>query len=268
MAVMNGMTLGQYIPAESPLHSLDPRCKILLAVMAMVAIFMHTGFAALVLWGALLTILVRLSRIPVRAVLRSARPVLVLVLFTSILHLFWTPGNVVAQLWIIKITDAGVVMALRLAFRLLFLVLYAGMLTLTTSPSELSDGLESIMKPFARVGLPAHEIAMMITIALRFIPTLFEETDRIIKTQISRGADFDSGSLLKRAKAYIPVLIPLFVLLFQRADTLAAAMESRCYRGGQGRMRMYPLRWERKDSYAVALFVLVIALLQVMERFI
>lgn len=268
MAVMNGMTLGQYIPADSPLHSLDPRCKILLAVMAMIAIFMYSEFAALVAWGVLLVLLLRLSRIPARAVLRSARPVLVLVLFTSILHLFWTPGNIIAQLGMFKITDAGLVMAVRLAFRLLFLVLYAGMLTLTTSPSELSDGLESIMKPFARFGLPAHEIAMMITIALRFIPTLFEETDRIIKTQISRGADFDSGSLLKRAKAYIPVLIPLFVLLFQRADTLASAMESRCYRGGQGRMRMYPLQWQKRDSFAAALFILIIALMQILGRLI
>lgn len=267
MAVMNGMALGQYIPAASPLHSLDPRCKILLAVMCMIAIFMYTSFAALAVWGALLAVMVALSRIPARAVLRSARPVLMLVAITSALHIFWTPGDEIARLGMLKITDAGLVMASRMAMRLLFLVMYAGMLTLTTSPSELSDGLESIMKPFARIGLPAHEIAMMITIALRFIPTLFEETDRILKTQISRGADFESGGLLKRAKAYIPVLIPLFVLLFQRADTLAAAMESRCYRGGKGRVRMYPLRWHRRDSAAVAIFILVLATLRLVERY-
>lgn len=267
MAIMSGMTLGQYIPADSPLHALDPRCKILLAVMCMMAIFIHTSFAALAVWGVLLIAVTALSRVPARAVLRSARPVLVLVVLTSVLHIFWTPGQEIARLGILKITDAGLVMALRMALRLFFLVLYAGMLTLTTSPSELSDGLESIMKPFARIGLPAHEIAMMITIALRFIPTLFEETDRILKTQISRGADFDSGGLLKRAKAYIPVLIPLFVLLFQRADTLAAAMESRCYRGGKGRVRMYPLRWGGRDSAAVAIFVLLLAALRLIERF-
>lgn len=265
MAVMNGLTLGQYIPAKSPLHSLDPRCKILLAVIAMISIFIFTSFAALVLWGILLAVLVMLSRIPARAVLRSARPILALVIFTSVLHIFWTPGEVIARFWVFKITDAGLTMALRMALRLFFLVLYAGMLTLTTSPSELSDGLESIMRPFSRIGLPAHEIAMMITIALRFIPTLFEETDRILKTQISRGADFDSGGLLKRAKAYIPVLIPLFVLLFQRADTLALAMESRCYHGGQGRVRMYPLCWQRRDSIAVVIFIFILATLQLVE---
>lgn len=265
---MNGLTLGQYIPADSCLHSLDPRCKILLTVMTMAAIFMYTDFTALALWGVLLVLIIYLSRVPPLAVLRSARPILILVLFTSVLHLFWTPGEVIIRVGFLKVTSAGVIMALRMALRLFFLVLFAGMLTLTTSPSELSDGLESIMSPFARVGLPAHEIAMMITIALRFIPTLFEETDRILKAQVSRGADFDSGGLIKRAKAYIPVLIPLFVLLFQRADTLAAAMESRCYRGGKGRTRMYPLRWQARDSAAVVMFALVMAVFNITERLI
>lgn len=268
MAIMNGMTPGQYIPADSPLHRLDPRCKILLTVLAMIAIFMYTSFVAFAVWGVLLTVLIRLSKVPVGAVLRSARPILVLIIFTSALHLFWTPGDVVARIAFLNITAQGIIKALRMSLRLFSLVLYAGMLTLTTSPSELSDGLESIMSPFAKLGLPAHEIAMMITIALRFIPTLFEETDRILKAQMSRGADFSSGGLIRRAKAYIPVLIPLFVLLFQRADILAAAMESRCYRGGSGRVRMYPLRWRTKDSFSVILFVLFVALLTLTERFV
>lgn len=266
MAFMNGISPGQYIPAGSCLHKLDPRCKILLTVMLMAAIFIYANFAALAVWGVLLLILISLSKIPARLVLRSARPILILIIFTSVLHLFWTPGEVILRAGFIKITDAGVFTALRISLRLFFLILYAGMLTLTTSPSELSDGLESIMSPFARVGLPAHEIAMMITIALRFIPTLFEETDRILKAQTSRGADFESGGLLKRAKAYIPVLIPLFVLLFQRADTLAAAMESRCYRGGRGRVRMYPLRWQRRDWVPLAVFAFVVIILNIVSR--
>lgn len=267
MALMNGITPGQYVPANSFLHSLDPRCKILLTVMAMIAIFMRTSFPALAVWGLLLAFLVGLSKVPARAVLRSARPILILIIFTSVLHIFWTPGDVIARFGFLSITRQGIFMALRISLRLFFLVLYAGMLTLTTSPAELSDGLESIMSPLASLGLPAHEIAMMITIALRFIPTLFDETDRILKAQTSRGADFDSGGLIRRAKAYIPVLIPLFVILFQRADTLALAMEARCYRGGKGRVRMYPLRWKTQDTTSVLLFLLIIAALGLMERF-
>lgn len=267
MALINGITPGQYVPAQSRLHSLDPRCKLLLTVMAMAAIFIYADPVSMVVWGVLLALLIHLSKIPALAVLRSVRPILLLILFTSVLHLFWTPGDVVLRVGVLKITEQGVAMALRMALRISFLVLYSSLLTLTTSPTELSDGLERAMAPFAKIGLPAHEIAMMITIALRFIPTLFEETDRILKAQTSRGADFESGWLIKRAKAYVPVLIPLFVLLFMRADTLASAMESRCYRGGKGRQRMYPLRWERADSVALALFALIIGALALAVRF-
>lgn len=263
---LNTISPGQYIAGDSLLHALDPRCKILLAVMTMTAIFIYTSFPALVVWGIALVCLVGISKIPPRAVLRSIRPILVLIIFTSVLHVFWTPGNVIVRFAFLRITTQGVLMALRMSLRLFSLVLYAGMLTLTTSPSELSDGLESIMSPFARVGLPAHEIAMMITIALRFIPTLFDETDRILKAQASRGADFGSGGLMKRARAYLPVMIPLFALLFQRADTLASAMESRCYRGGKGRVRMYPLQWSAKDSAAIAIFIFLLALLSLIGR--
>lgn len=263
---LNIIAPGQYVAGNSFLHALDPRCKILLAVIAMAAIFIYNSFPALVVWGVMLVFLIRLSKVPLRVVLRSVRPILALIIFTSALHLFWTPGNVIMRVAFLRVTSEGVLTAARVSLRLFFLVLYAGMLTLTTSPSELSDGLESIMLPFGKVGLPAHEIAMMITIALRFIPTLFEETDRILKAQASRGADFDSGGLMKRARAYIPVLIPLFILLFQRADTLAIAMESRCYRGGKGRVRMYPLRWGAKDTVSVASVILLLVLLSLVER--
>ncbi len=267
MPLMKGMVLGQYIPADSLLHRLDPRCKIFLAIAAMAAIFMCEGFFSLIAWCALLPFVVFLSKVPLSAVLRSAKPVLVLIIFTSFLHLFWTQGtNVIFRLGPFTATMEGLIMALRIGLRLYLLVLYAGLLTLTTSPSELSDGLEAIMKPFQRIGFPAHEIAMMMTIALRFIPTLFEETERILNAQVSRGASFDTGGLVARAKAYMPVLIPLFVLVFKRADTLASAMESRCYRGGKGRVRMYPLKWGCIENTVLIIFMLFITIAFTLDK--
>ena len=253
--MMNGIALGQYIPAKSFVHGLDPRCKVLITIVSMVAIFMSDGLYSMTLWALLLPIIVHLSKIPFSAILRSAKPVLFLILFTSLLHIFWTSGDIVFTLGPIGIAVQGIMTAIKLSLRLLFLVMYASILTLTTSPSELSDGLELMLSPFKKIGFPAHETAMMMTIALRFIPTLFEETDRIMKSQASRGADFDTGGLVKRAKSYIPILIPMFVLIFQRADTLASAMESRCYRGGIGRVRMYPLKWRYKDSAVLSIFI-------------
>lgn len=266
MSFISRITLGQYIPADSFLHALDPRCKIFMTLLAMTGIFASGTLPALVLWGLMLPAAIYMSKVPVGAVLRSAKPVLILIIFTSLLHLFWTPGAEIFRLAFLSVTEEGCVMALRMGLRLLYLVLYAGLLTLTTSPSELSDGLEAIMGPFRRFGLPSHEIAMMMTIALRFIPTLFEETERIIKSQMSRGADFESGGLVKRARAYIPVLIPLFVLVFQRAETLASAMESRCYRGGKGRVRMYPLKWGCAENTAVIIFVIFIVTVIIIDR--
>ena len=255
MSMMNGIALGQYIPARSFVHGLDPRCKVLITIISMAAIFMTDGLYSMVLWTLLLPLIVCLSKIPFSAILRSAKPVLFLIIFTSLLHIFWTPGDIIFTFGSLTVTAQGMVMAVKLSLRLLFLVMYASILTLTTSPSELSDGLELMLSPFKKIGFPAHETAMMMTIALRFIPTLFEETDRIMKSQASRGADFDTGGLIKRARSYIPILIPMFVLIFQRADTLASAMESRCYRGGRGRVRMYPLKWRYKDSIALGLFM-------------
>ena len=252
MAAFDKIALGQYIPAKSPIHALDPRAKIILVISAMAAVFMTHTLTAFILWGALLLLIARLSRIPPRVVAASARPVLILIIFTSLLHLFLTPGDEIARFGRLAITKEGVFLALTMSMRLACLVMYASLLTFTTSPSQISDGLEGLLSPLKRVGVPAHEIAMMITIALRFIPTLFEETGRIIKAQKSRGAEFDEGSLMKRAKAYIPVLIPLFVIIFKRAESLAVAMEARGYCGGAGRTRMKPLRWRPSASDALA----------------
>lgn len=266
--MMNSITLGQYIPADSAVHRLDPRCKLLLTVAAMVAIFMSDSLPSIFLWGLFLPYVAHNSKIPFTAILRSAKPVLFLIVFTSLMHLFLTPGDPVVTALGMTITAQGIFLAFKLSMRLLYLVMYASILSLTTSPSELSDGLELLMSPLKRIGFPAHETAMMMTIALRFIPTLFEETERIMKSQASRGADFESGGLIKRAKSYIPILIPMFVLIFQRADTLASAMEARCYRGGRGRVRMYPLTWKKADSAASLLFLSFIIFAVCADRFI
>lgn len=258
--MLDGIALGQYIPADSAIHRLDPRCKLLLTVIVMAGVFMADGILIFLIWGALLFLITKKAKIPISSVLRSIKPVLVLIIFTSVIHIFFTQGRAILNLGPIAVTYEGIIMAARMSMRLIYLVMYASILTLTTSPSELSDGIESIMKPFQKIGLPAHETAMMMTIALRFIPTLFEETDRIMKSQLSRGADFSSGGLIKRAKSYIPVLIPMFVIVFQRADTLASAMESRCYRGGRGRVRMRPLKWGRNENtYLAAIIIIMIA---------
>ena len=261
MSAFDKIALGQYIPAKSPIHSFDPRAKIILTIAAMVAVFMTHTLSAFAAWGALLLIITRLSRIPPRVVAASAKPVLILIIFTSLLHLFLTPGDPLVGIGGLTVTRQGLFLALTMSLRLACLVMYAPLLTLTTSPSQISDGLEGLLSPLQRAGVPAHEVAMMITIALRFIPTLFEETGRIIKAQKSRGAEFDGGGAVKRAKAYIPVLIPLFVIIFRRAESLAVAMEARGYNGGAGRTRMKPLRWRSSDSAALAAFALISAVI-------
>lgn len=259
MKFLNHLTLGQYVPANSPVHRLDPRCKILSVIALLAGIFLMEHPIAFLAWGGLLLLLSRFSRISFRVVLQGARPVVLLVVFTAAIHLFLTKGTVLWEWGILSVTREGVTMALRMGLRLFFLVLFAGFLTLTTSPMELSDGLESLFHPFERFGFPAHEMAMMMTIALRFIPTLFDETDRILRAQIARGADLEHGGLFRRMKAFIPVLVPLFVIVFQRAEDLALAMEARCYRGGSGRTRMNPLVWKKADTFAIAAVIGIVA---------
>ncbi|NLI95544.1 MAG: energy-coupling factor transporter transmembrane protein EcfT [Synergistaceae bacterium] len=259
MKFLNHLTLGQYVPADSPVHRLDPRCKILSVVVLLAGIFLMVHPVAFLAWGGLLLVLARFSRVPFRVVLQGARPVVMLVIFTAGIHLFLTKGVVLWEWGPVSVTREGVTMALRMGLRLFFLVLFAGFLTLTTSPMELSDGLESLFRPFQRFGFPAHEMAMMMTISLRFIPTLFDETDRILRAQLARGADLEHGGLFRRLKAFIPVLVPLFVIVFQRAEDLALAMEARCYQGGSGRTRMNPLEWKKSDTFAIAGVIGIVA---------
>ncbi|GAB1399737.1 energy-coupling factor transporter transmembrane component T [Aminivibrio sp.] len=266
MKFLNHLTFGQYIPAESPVHTLDPRAKILSVLVLLTGIFLVRHPLAFIPWGLLLAGLTALSRLPFSMVLRSAKPVLILVIFTSLIHIFFTDGRPLLDLRIVVVTREGVTMAVYMGLRLLFLVLFASFLTLTTKPMELSDGLERLFSPLVPLGFPAHELAMMMTIALRFIPTLLDETDRILKAQLARGASFDRGGIWKRLKAFLPVLIPLFVIVFARAEDLATAMESRNYRGGEGRTRMNPLRWTGADTAALGGILLFVALLFLADR--
>lgn len=266
MKFLDNLTFGQYVPSESPIHHLDPRCKIACVLVLLTSIFMVRHTTSFIGWGLLLLLATSLSRLPLRLVVKTAKPVLILALFTASIHIFFTKGTPVLSLGIITITMEGLRMAAFTALRLLFLVLFASFLTLTTKPMELADGLERLFSPLSRFGFPAHELAMMMTIALRFIPTLLDETDRIMKAQLARGAHFDKGSLWKRLKAFLPVLIPLFIIVFQRAEDLSTAMEARCYRGGTGRTRMHPLAWKTADTVALLGLSLITGLLLTADR--
>ena len=231
MKFLDHLTFGQYIPTDSFIHNADPRSKIIGIVILLTGVFLVRHPSAFAVWTVVLLLIILMSKLSVKLVLNSAKPVMILVIFTAFIHFFFTSGEPLFRIGFLKITYEGLKMGLYMGLRLLFLVLFASILTLTTSPIELADGLESIFSPLKTIGFPAHELAMMMTIALRFIPTLLDETDRIMKAQLARGADLDRGNLWKRLKAFIPVLIPLFVIVFQRADDLATAMEARCYKG-------------------------------------
>jgi energy-coupling factor transport system permease protein len=261
----SGVIMGQYYPASSPVHAMDPRGKILISVVFMIVLFVGNNFYAFAIMGAFAGLAIAASRVPVKLLIRGLRPILFIMAFTMILHLFLTPGPVIFKIGPLKATWAGLVQGLFIGVRLVILIMFTSLLTLTTSPIELTDGLEDILKPFTRLGVPAHELAMMMTIALRFIPTLLEEAERIMKAQMARGADFESGNMVKRAKSLVPLLVPLFVSAFRRADELAMAMEARCYRGGEGRTRMRQLHLAVRDFVAFGLVIVIVALVFVVR---
>jgi len=253
------ITIGQYYPADSFIHRLDPRLKIIgVMVYIIAAFFVRTYIGMAVLLGLLIAV-VAASRLPVRLILRGMKAIYVLLFITFIFNAFLSGGQTeIFKLWIFRLTTEGLQRAVFMAIRLMLLITGASILTLTTTPISLTDGIERLLSPLARIRFPAHEVAMMMTIALRFIPTLMEETDRIIKAQSARGASFDEGGLIKRAKAVVPLLVPLFVSAFRRADELAMAMEARCYSGGEGRTRLHVLKYGKNDAFAgvvLALFV-------------
>lgn len=246
------LLIGQYYAIPSPVHRLDPRSKILISVLLIVTLFLVGGFRGYLAGAALIAVVALLGRVPLRLLLRGLRPILFLLVLTVVLHAFMSgrDSEVLAALGPLRITEEGLLLGLRMGIRLALLILISSLLTLTTSPIELTDGLERLLRPANRLGVPVHDLAMMMTIALRFIPTLMDEADRIIKAQTARGADFQQGGLLQRVRALVPVLVPLFISAFRRADDLALAMEARGYRGGEGRTRFKRLRLAPRDALA------------------
>ena len=257
--MLTDITLGQYFPGKSPIHILDPRTKILGVIAYISAIFLADSYLAYAILTVFAALLVAVSRIPARMVIKSIKPLWIIILLTMIIHIFSTPGTVLYSLGPLTITKEGVRIGVLMSLRLALLISVSSLLTFTTSPLALTDGIERLLNPLRRVGVPAHELAMMMTIALRFIPTLLEEADRIMKAQMARGADFASGSILKRARSMVPLLVPLFNSAFRRADELAVAMEARCYRGGENRTRMKELQLGRPDVTATIVMALLIA---------
>ena len=259
---MLDITLGQYYPGNSFIHRLDPRTKILSTLLLIIAVFLANtavGYAALC---AMVLFIILISGLPFMLVLKSVKPLLFIIVLTLVLHAVMGQGEHVLYQWkFIKVTEEGLQLGIQMAMRLILLLMISSILTFTTSPIVLTDGIEALLRPFRVIGVPAHELAMMMTIALRFIPTLMEETDRIIKAQTARGADFSGGNLLVRAKNMLPILVPLFISAFRRADDLAVAMEARCYRGGEGRTRMHQLAYRSGDVMAFVFAFAMIGLL-------
>lgn len=263
--MLRDITIGQYYPSGSPVHKLDPRTKILITFIYIIGLFFIQSFIGYAFVALSFYAAVRVSKVPLKFMLKGLKSIMFILLFTVVLNVFFTAsGNVIFSLGFIKITDEGLITAAKMGIRLMLLIIGSSLLTLTTSPIELTDGIERLLSPFRKIGVPAHEIAMMMSIALRFIPILLEETDKIMKAQMARGADFETGNIIQRAKAMIPIMVPLFISAFRRADELAMAMEARCYRGGVGRTRLHSLKYKKQDMIAfviAALFMGVCILL-------
>ncbi len=266
--MLKDITLGQFFPGNSIVHRLDPRTKITLTLVYIVALFAAKSYFSFGLMIVVLVSIILLSEIGLKTMLKSLKPLRIIIIFTFVVNMFFTGGtHELVSFWIIRITLEGVIMAAKMIIRLIMLIIGTFQLTYTTSPIALTDGLEKHFNPLKKIRVPVHELAMMMSIALRFIPTLIEETDKIICAQKARGADFESGNLLRRAKAMLPILVPLFISAFRRADDLAVAMESRCYHGGEGRTRMKQLRMQGTDMAALLLGAAVLAAVIVMSVF-
>ena len=266
--MLKDITLGQFFPGNSIIHRLDPRTKLIMLVVYIVALFIATGWGAYAVLFVCLAWVIRISTIPVKSIVKGMKPLVMILIFTGVLNLFFTQeGKLLVDFWIIRIYSGGLSRAAMMVARILMLITCTFLLTYTTSPIALTDGLEGLMNPLKKVGVPVHELSMMMCIALRFIPTLIEETDKIMCAQKARGADFENGSLMDRAKALIPILVPLFISAFRRADELATAMECRCYQGGEGRTKMKLLRYHREDFVSFGIGILLIVGVTVLASF-
>ena len=259
--MLRDITLGQYYQTDSVIHRLDPRVKLTGTILYIISLFLFHQFTGYLVAALFLGVAIRLSKVPFRYMVRGMKAILFLLLFTMAFNLFLTPGEPLVQFWKLTITREGLQIAVFMAIRLTFLIIGSSLMTLTTTPNHLTDGMEKLMGPLKKVRVPVHEVSMMMSIALRFIPILMEETDKIMKAQIARGADFESGNLIKKAKAMVPLLVPLFISAFRRANDLAMAMEARCYRGGAGRTKMKPLQYARRDYLAYGALILYLVAL-------
>ena len=266
--MLKDITLGQYFPGKSPIHLLDPRTKLLFLIIYFIALFTADGWVSYGIVLVFLSTVIYMTTIPLKTIVKGLKPLIFILVFTGILNLFMTPGeNVLVSFWGLKITTEGLVQAIFMVSRILMLIVGTFLLTYTTSPIALTYGLESLLGPLKKLHLPVHELSMMMCIALRFIPTLIEETDKIMSAQKARGADFETGSLMQRVKALVPILVPLFIGAFRRADELATAMECRCYQGGEGRTKMKTLHYKRRDFVAFGSGAVLVAGIIVLRSF-
>ena len=257
--MLRDITLGQYYPADSVIHKLDPRVKLFGTLIYIISLFVFKGLPAFILAAIFLVVLIKLSKVPFSYMVKGLKTIVLIMLFAAVFNLFLTPGTKLVSFWIFTITYEGLKNAVVMMVRLIFLIIGTSLMTLTTTPNELTDGLEKALSPLKYIKVPEHEIAMMMSIALRFIPILIEETDKIMKAQMARGADFVHGNLIQKAKNMVPLLVPLFVSAFRRANDLAMAMEARCYRGGEGRTKMKPLHYQKRDRMAYLTLLVYLA---------
>lgn len=248
--MLRDITLGQYYQTDSVIHRLDPRVKLVATLLFIVSLFIVDNFIGYLIAGLFLVLVIKLSGVPFKFMMRGMKAIMFLLILAVVFNLFLTPGEAVFSFWKLTITKEGIRIAVMMAVRLTFLIIGSSLMTLTTTPNNLTDGLERLLSPLKKIRVPVHEISMMMSIALRFIPILLDETDKIMKAQIARGADFESGNLIKKAKSLVPLLVPLFISAFRRANDLAMAMEARCYRGGENRTKMKPLIYRRQDRLA------------------
>ncbi len=267
--MIRDITIGQYYPADSVIHKMDPRTKLAATAVYIISLFTFKSIVGYLVAGLFLTAVIKLSKVPFSYIVRGLKPILFLLIFTAGFNLFLTPGEtVIFQAGFLKMTLEGVETAVFMAIRLIFLIIGSSLMTFTTTPNRLTDGLEHVMNPLKKFGVPVHEISMMMSIALRFIPILLEETDKIMKAQTARGADFETGGLIQKAKSLIPLLVPLFISAFRRASDLAMAMEARCYHGGEGRTKMMVLKYKDCDKKAYLTLGAYIIMLVVVTKFV
>lgn len=265
--MLKDITLGQYFPGNTLAHRLDPRTKLMMVVIYIIALFCAKSFVSYGILALFLFISVKISKVGFKSLIKGMKPLIIILIFTAILNMFYTPGREIASFWVFTLTVEGIWSAVFMVIRITLLIMGTFLMTYTTSPIALTDAIENLLNPLKKIYVPVHELAMMMSIALRFIPTLIEEADKIISAQKARGADFETGNIFRRAKAMVPILVPLFISAFRRADELATAMECRCYCGGEGRTKLHVLRYQKHDLLCILLTTVITITVVIVSRF-